>query len=140
MKKIHGFTMIELMIVLVIIGLIMAYALPAYNRQVIRSKRTEAQNTLVELAAIQEKHNAVYNQYAITLGGTLGPTALGLRGRYIQTADYNYRISTNAAGLWTVRAIGRINSTQFNDNFGGTNCRIIRLNALGSKFPLACWQ
>jgi len=138
MKKTQGFTLIELMISLVIIGLIMAYALPAYNQQVIRSKRTEAQNTLVEIAAIQEKHNAVYNQYATTLGGTLGSSALGLTGRYIQTADYQYTMNTNPAGLWTLTANARGN-TQINDNFS-TNCTTLTLNAVGSKTPLACWQ
>ena len=139
MRNNKGFTLIELMIVIAIIGVIMAYAIPSYQRQVIRSKRTEAQNTLVELAAIQEKHNAIYNQYATNIRGVLGPAALGLGGRYWNTSDYRYRISTNAAGQWTLRAIAQ-GSTQINDNFGGINCTTLRLSTIGRKTPLDCWQ
>ena len=69
--KTKGFTLVELLVVIAIIGIIMAFALPAYNRQVIQSKRTEAQNILIELAAIQERHMAVYQQYASNIRGTL---------------------------------------------------------------------
>jgi type IV pilus assembly protein PilE len=138
MNKKSGFTLIELLIVIVIIGILMAYAIPSYQRQVIRSKRTEAQTTLMELAAIQEKHNAVYNQYATEIRGTLGPTDLGLSGKYWATPDYRYRIATNASGVWTFRAVAR-GTTQINDNFG-IDCTRLFINTLGRKTPLDCWQ
>jgi len=136
-----GFTLVELLVVIAIIGVIMAYAIPAYNRQVIRSKRTEAQNILIELAAIQERHMAVYQQYATShLGAAETPTNLGLSGRYNQTPDYRYRMRMVDGG-YEFRAIARSSSQQADTTpLFTVNCRNIRINATGRKWPTACWQ
>ncbi|MCF6318555.1 MAG: hypothetical protein L3J83_04615 [Proteobacteria bacterium] len=113
--------------------------MPNYQRQVIVSKRVEGQNRLVQIAAAQERHNAIFNQYATNLGGAQSNTNLGLPGAAIGTVNYNVRLQNNNNG-YTLRARGRNNSTQADDNFGGQNCRVMRLNGLGQRTPLACWQ
>ncbi len=51
-----GFTLIELMITAIIIGIIAAIALPSYQEQVRKTRRANAQADLLELAAYMERH------------------------------------------------------------------------------------
>ena len=142
MKKYNkGFTLIELMIVVVIIGLIMAYAIPSYQRQVIVSKRTEAQNAIMQIAAAEEKHNGVCNVYTTTIAGSGNDcNSLGLGGaQFMTSTNYTFSVAVDAAVGYTISGVARAGSTQVNDNFG-VNCTTLQLNALGQKLPLDCWQ
>jgi len=57
MKKLHlGFTLIELMITVVIIGILASIAYPSYVEQVRKTRRANAQSDLVELASFMERH------------------------------------------------------------------------------------
>lgn len=58
-----GFTLIELMVVLVIVGILSAVAVPTYRQYVIRAQRTEAKTALLRLAANQERHYLQNNTY-----------------------------------------------------------------------------
>lgn len=64
MGRLRGFTLIEVMIVVVIIGILAAIALPSYQEYVIRGNRTEGQALLVDAAARQERYFAQNNTYA----------------------------------------------------------------------------
>jgi type IV pilus assembly protein PilE len=52
----QGFTLIELMITVIIIGIIAAIALPSYQEQVRKTRRTNAQADLIELTGYMERH------------------------------------------------------------------------------------
>jgi len=62
-----GFTLIELMIVIVIIGILVAVAIPAYTNSVQKAYRTDAKTALLDLATREEKFYSVNNQYTSTL-------------------------------------------------------------------------
>ncbi|MEM7543458.1 MAG: type IV pilin protein [Pseudomonadota bacterium] len=65
-KKQHGFTLMELMITVVIIGILAAVAYPQYNNYTKRARRGEARNFLIDAAARQERYYFDNNSYANT--------------------------------------------------------------------------
>jgi type IV pilus assembly protein PilE len=67
MKKIRGFTLIELMIVVAVIGLLAAVALPNYSNYVMKSRRSSAQTALLDLASREERYYTANNTYVSNL-------------------------------------------------------------------------
>lgn len=63
-----GFTLIELMIVVTVVGILAAIAYPSYQNQVRQTRRTDAQIALNEIANLQEKFYSQCSQYATALG------------------------------------------------------------------------
>lgn len=91
MKKSQGFTLIELMIVVAIVGILAAIAMPSYTQHVIRASREAAQTELMQMAAVQEKiylNSSLYTAAAITAAytgksaGGLGITGTSADGKY----------------------------------------------------------
>lgn len=78
-----GFTLIELMITVAIIGILAAIAYPSYTDYVVRSRRAEAKQGLIELAQMLERNYTVANSYAAYPNGTaitidsVAPNGLG---------------------------------------------------------------
>ncbi len=54
-RRAAGFTLVELMIVVMIVGILAAVAIPSYMNNVVKSSRSAAQTELLELAAAQER-------------------------------------------------------------------------------------
>lgn len=54
-RRTAGFSLIELAIVLLIVAILMAVAIPSYRKYVVRSNRVDAQRTLVDIAAREEQ-------------------------------------------------------------------------------------
>lgn len=67
MKKIShrsgGFTLIELMIVVAIVGLLAAIAYPSYQDSVRKSRRAEGRAAMMEVLQQQERYMTQYNTY-----------------------------------------------------------------------------
>lgn len=73
MRRIHGFTLIELMIVVAIIAVLAAVVYPSYSLYVFRARRADGQEMLMRVAAAQERYYTNFNKYASALGtGGLG--------------------------------------------------------------------
>lgn len=63
MKKTQGFTLIEVMIVVVIVAILAAVAIPSYQSHIMRTNRSDAREMLLQIAAAQEKHFFQNNSY-----------------------------------------------------------------------------
>jgi type IV pilus assembly protein PilE len=70
----RGFTLIELMIAVAVIGILAAIAYPSYTQHVLKSRRAEAKAALLDLAARQERYFSINNRYANA------PSELGYAG------------------------------------------------------------
>jgi type IV pilus assembly protein PilE len=65
----NGFTLIELMIVVIIIGVLAGIAYPSYRNYTMQNRRTDARGAMLQIAAQQEKYFTECNRYAATLTG-----------------------------------------------------------------------
>lgn len=123
MKLTKGFTLIEVMIVVAIIGILAAIAYPSYDEYVKRGHRTEGQALLSDASARQERYFGQNNAY-ITSDANIAK--LGLKnGKTSETGKYVLSIGTaKDDGGYTLTA-----NQQFND----TKCGNLILNAVGVK-------
>lgn len=74
--KNSGFSLIEMMIVVAIIGIITAVALPSYTSYVTRSKRTECRSAVMQVMQQQERYYTQQNAY---LGFTSAATGVAMK-------------------------------------------------------------
>lgn len=63
LKRLYGFTLIELMIVVAVIGILAAIAYPNYTDYVTRSKRSDAKAALLQVQLAEEKWRANHITY-----------------------------------------------------------------------------
>jgi type IV pilus assembly protein PilE len=80
-----GFTLIEVMIVLVIIGILMLVAVPGYQESMKKSRRADGMRDLIELTARQERFYAQYSRYTPDID-----TADGLNLERTTSAEGHY--------------------------------------------------
>lgn len=56
MRKARGFTMMEIMIVMAIIGILVAIAVPSYQSQLRKGRRADAQSYMMQLANLEQQY------------------------------------------------------------------------------------
>lgn len=108
MKKQMGFTLIELMIVVAIVGILGAIAYPSYQDSVRKARRTDGTSTMLELANRFERcftqngrytgatcpaagtQNSNEGYYSIVVASTAGTYTLTATPQGIQASDASY--------------------------------------------------
>jgi type IV pilus assembly protein PilE len=127
-KRVSGFTMIELMIVLVIVAILLGLAYPSYINYVRKAKRGEAQQLLLNWSINQEIFRSNNPQYA-TLLQLPAPTH----------DNYGFDLTAQSATTYTLEADA--SGDQENDAAkDGTSCDVLTLDQNGVKLPAVCWE
>ncbi len=122
-----GFTLIEVMTAVIIIGLLAAIAIPNYSEYITRSKRSEGLALLSEGAARQERFFAQNSSY-VNVAANISQLALrNTSGNVVRSDNSYYDMSVSSVandGGYTLTATQK---------FGDVACGNLTLNALGIK-------
>lgn len=130
MFRTQGFTLMELMIAVIVIGILAAIAYPAYTDHMNRARRADGKAALLNMANYMEHYYTENNGYN---GATV--TAIGLTNANSQEGYYTLSISdlTNTSYTLTATPTG----VQTSD----TTCGALTLTNTNIKGPSAdCWQ
>lgn len=96
-----GFTLIELIIAVAIIGIIAAFAFPSYDAYVVRSKRADGMAGLMNAMNAMERYRATNMGYT---GATAGNTFSAIIPADGGTPYYNISLSNVGATTYTLTA------------------------------------
>ncbi|RMA82385.1 type IV pilin protein [Umboniibacter marinipuniceus] len=122
-----GFTLIELMLVILIIGILAAIAMPQYDDYVTRTNRTAAQQYMLELASAEQQYLLDSRSYTSTIAnlGVSEPSAI--------SGVYTVTIAVSAGPpRFVITAKPVAGTTQASDGD-------LTINQLGVKTPAAKW-
>jgi type IV pilus assembly protein PilE len=128
-----GFSLLELMLVVGIIAILAAIAIPSYNGYILKSRRSEAMINLVKFQGAYEEYNAQNNTYPAS--NTLPPSVVP---PIPATTYYSYTSATTGT-TYTITATAIAGSTQVNDTAGGVACSTMTINNIGAQTPAVCW-
>ena len=137
-KKPGGFTLIELMIVVAIVGILAAIAYPSYQEHVRKSQRADAQAVLLEGAQFMERYYTVNNDYSVP-NATWAASGLTVSPKGAAAANIRYNIAlVGGATTFTLTA----NPVPANAD---PRCGALSVNQAGTKGSATndneyCWR
>ena len=133
-KCMLGITLLELMIVVIVVGVLAAIALPSYRDYSARARRAEARSALLQIATQQERHYLSNNTYTTDMS-RLGFANAGCN----PSSGGTYQVCVTAADANTYAATATYQKT---DREAG-KCLTFSINGAGVKSSTPetdCWQ
>jgi prepilin-type N-terminal cleavage/methylation domain-containing protein len=116
-KSNKGFTLIELMIVVVIIGILAALAIPRFMRSTTKAKQSEAKQLLKQIYTMQHAYRQEFDSYCLNgiTASSAAPNTFAQIGVEIQaSARYSY-VMVAAANTFTCTATANLDDDAAND-------------------------
>jgi type IV pilus assembly protein PilE len=129
-QRVRGFTLIELMIVVAIVAILSAIALPAYRDYVLRGQLTDARSQLSVWAARMEQFYQDNRNYG-TSGGACGAT--------IANTQYFTYGCANTGQAFTLTATGTGSTAGFSYTINQISARSSTVSAAWGGSTYACW-
>ncbi|MEO7775718.1 MAG: type IV pilin protein [Steroidobacteraceae bacterium] len=120
----RGFTLVELLIVMVIVAILSAIAIPSYRQHVLKVKRADAQTALTGWAQRLERCYTRYNRYTGFPASDLVCTFTTA-----DTADGTYRITLDTPSAQTFT----LTATPLGYQLEDTRCNVMTINQAGQQ-------
>lgn len=134
-RRQRGFTLIELMIGVAVLGILVAIAYPGYRDQVAKGHRADARTALLALAQRMERF---YTERSTYVGATLG--AAGIFPAASENGYYTLSIAAQTADGFTIKAVPA--GVQAGDKCGSYLFNQLGQKTLGADATLgvaSCW-
>jgi type IV pilus assembly protein PilE len=141
----RGVTLIELMMVITVLGILAAIAVPGYRQYLLRANRTDAKSALMQLQAAEEKFYLQNNAYTDKIidapPAGLGMSDTTVHGFYVLDVDLLTVNGIDAQGF-SATATPIAGKGQADD----AKCNVFTINDAGKKKAsgplgdIACWQ
>jgi type IV pilus assembly protein PilE len=129
-----GFTLVEVMVVVIIVGVLAAIAIPSYTTYIKRGQRSNASAILMETAGYMSRYLGANDTY---VGGEV-TSAVSPKGATGTAVKYNVSfVADPTLTKWTVQAVPANNQV-------GDECGTLTLDQSGAQTPLntkdkKCW-
>ncbi|QYK14874.1 type IV pilin protein [Shewanella rhizosphaerae] len=129
-SRLVGFTLIEVMITVAIVGILSAIAYPSYINYVTKSGRSEGVAAVMRVANLQEQYYLDNRAYATDM------TKLGLGASPFVTEHGHYSVASSGTSSFTITA-----TAQGAQASRDSTCDTITMTSAGVKGPSAeCWK
>lgn len=141
LRKQVGFTLVELMIVVAIVGILSAVAYPSFMNQIKKSRRADAFAATSMVQQAQERWRSNNINYAgnteLTALATASPPGMGLSATSSE-GYYSLALSGNSASDYVLTATAINGKTQASDS-GCTVLTVTVTNGNAANSPQICW-
>jgi len=125
-----GFTLVELMITVVIASVLLAIAIPSYRSSVLKSRRTDARNAVLDLAAREQRYYSLQNTFTnlpLNLGYSTDPRA---------TFPMNVGSNYYSVDITTTASTFNVTATAINSQTADSQCQKFTVTDTGSRTAL----
>jgi type IV pilus assembly protein PilE len=139
-----GFTLIELMVAVAVVGILATIAATSYQSQVQKSRRTDARSALLDLAGREEKLFSTTNAYSAT-PSDLGYAAAGVPFPIVIGSGYYNVNIVAAAPVPPALPAYTLTATAINAQASDARCKTLTLDqtglqgSTGTGTPAECW-
>lgn len=143
-RRMGGFSLLELMVTIAVATILFTIAVPAYQAQVRKSRRTEARTAVMDLAAREERYYSVNNDYtdsALQLGYGTADTAIA--GLTVGNGYYQVSVVKRAAAPPKLAGF-TVTATAFGPQLNDAACQSFQVDETGAQTSAPstseCWN